>query len=62
MDSGEAVAFGAEEVAEVASDEEVSAVNGGVAVPAEKRGVGGAIERSLLIAKLTSLALHLHGV
>lgn len=57
--SGETVAFGAEEAAEVTSYEKVGGVHGGVAVGAEKCGIGGTIERSLLITKLASLTLHL---
>lgn len=44
--SGETVAFGAEEAAEVTSYEKVGGVHGGVAVGAEKCGIGGTIERS----------------
>lgn len=46
VNCGETVAFGAEEAAEVASYEEVGGVDGGVAVEAEKCGIGGTIERS----------------
>lgn len=59
MNSGEAVAFAAQETAEVASYEEVGGVHGGVAVGAEKCGIGGTVERSWLIAKLAGHALHL---
>lgn len=58
VNSGETVAVGAEKVAEVTSYEEVGAVHGGVAVGAEKCGIGRTIERSLLIAKLATF-LHL---
>lgn len=59
VNCGETVAFGAEEAAEVTSYEKVGGVHGGVAVGAEKCGIGGTIERSLLITKLASLTLHL---
>jgi len=59
VDPGETVAFGADTATEVASDEEVGGVHGGVAVAAEKCGIGGTIERSLVTAKLASLA-HRH--
>ena len=60
MNFGEIVAFGAQDMTEVASDEEISTVNGVIATPAEKSGIGRTIERSLLIAKFTLFALHLH--
>ena len=62
VNSGETVAVRAEKVAAVASHEEVGVVNGGVTFPAEEGGVGGAVERSLLIAELASPLLHLHDV
>lgn len=57
MSSGEVVALGAYEMAEVASNEEVGAVHGGVTVGAEKCRIGRTIEQSLLIAKLATLHL-----
>jgi hypothetical protein len=58
--SGESVAFGAERLAKMGSDEEISLMNPSVAVEAKKRSVGGAVQRSLFTAELGNCSfLHL---
>lgn len=55
---GEGFAVGAERLADVASDEEVGAMNPRVAAEAEEGGVGGAVESSALVAELAHPILH----